>query len=305
MRIIIILIAIVLVAGIVIAFFLLPSLSPGGKGIVYVTTVHPAAEILKKVVGDRAEVVRLLSPTDSPHTYEPTPRDREKVERATGLVYVAEDLDGWIARFPAKKKVELLKLLPREHILFMKEHHREEHHGEEGEEHGDVADPHFWTDPLAVKAILPNLVKALSELDPDGSEIYRANAERFAAELDALHEELSRTLEPVKGRPVILFHPSFQYLLKRYGLEMAGVIEEFPGKEASPRYIEEMKRLIQSSGAKAVFTEPQLNPRPAEVVAGEAGVKLFLLDPLGGVEGRNTYAELLRYNAGILLDALR
>jgi ABC-type Zn uptake system ZnuABC Zn-binding protein ZnuA len=302
MRIVIILIAIVLAAGIVVAFFLLPSLSPGGEGIVYVTTVHPAAEILKQVVGDRAKVVRLLSPTDSPHTYEPTPRDREKVEHATGLVYVAEDLDGWIARFPAKKKVELLKLLPQERILFMEGHHGEEHHGEE---HGAIADPHFWTDPLAVKAILPNLVKALSELDPDGSEIYRANAERFAAELDAMHEEISRTLEPVKGSPVILFHPSFQYLLKRYGLKMAGVIEEFPGKEASPRYIEEMKHLIQSSGAKAVFTEPQLNPRPAEVVAEEAGVKLFLLDPLGGVEGRETYADLLRYNAKVLFEALR
>ncbi len=300
MRNIIILIAIVLVPGIVIAFFLMPSLSPGHEGIVYVTTVPPAAEILKQVVGDRAKVVRLLSPTDSPHTYEPTPRDREEVERATGLVYVAEDLDGWVARFPAKRKVELLKLLPRERILFMTEHHREA-----DEERREIVDPHFWMDPLAVKAILPKLADALSELDPDGSETYRANAERFAAELDALHEELSRTLAPVKGKPVILFHPSFQYLLKRYGLEMAGVIEEFPGKEASPRYIEDMKNLIQGKGAKAVFTEPQLNPRPAEVVAGEAGVKLFLLDPLGGVEGRDTYADLLRYNAGVLLEALR
>src|SRR5437588_12380253 len=72
-------------------------------------------------------------------------------------------------------------------------------------------DPHFWTDPLTVQAILPKLADTLSRLDPQGSAIYHANAERFARELDSLNAQLQEVLAPVKYRPVFLFHPSLQY----------------------------------------------------------------------------------------------
>jgi len=54
-----------------------------------------------------------------------------------------------------------------------------------------------------------------------------------------------------------------------------------------------------------VLTEPQLARRPAEVVAEAAGVRCYEMDPLGGVPGRETYSELLRYNARVLVEALQ
>ena len=39
-------------------------------------------------------------------------------------------------------------------------------------------------------------------------------------------------------------------------------------------------------------------------VAESAGVAIYTLDPLGGTEGKETYQELLRYNAEVLLEAL-
>lgn len=277
----------------------------GGQGrsaddgrIVYVVTIHPVAAIMKEVVGDRAEVVCLLGSGASPHTYAPRPSDARKVQGASALVYVGKGLDTWAAGFSAARKIELMGLLPAEYRLRMAEH------GHGG--HGDgVSDPHFWTDPLAVKAMLPVLVEVLCELDPDGGETYRTNAETFSGELDALHAELQRTLQPVKGEAVFLFHPSLRYFLKRYGLEMAGVVEPFPGKEPTAEYIRKMKRVVAERGVKAVFTEPQLPEAPARVIAEETGTGLFVLDPLGGVEGRGTYAELLRYNAKVLLEALK
>jgi len=58
---------------------------------------------------------------------------------------------------------------------------------------------------------------------------------------------------------------------------------------------------------RAVFAEPQLNPRVAEVIAKEANVKVLFLDPIGGpdLEGRHTYIDLMKYNLNVLQEAMK
>ncbi len=80
-----------------------------------------------------------------------------------------------------------------------------------------------------------------------------------------------------------------------------------PGREPSPR---ELKALVvegRRGGLGRLFTEPQFPPAAARVVASEAGLALTLVDPIGGVPGRETYPALMRFNAAAfrrgLLDA--
>jgi len=263
----------------------------------YVVTIQPLAAILREVAGGRAEVAVLVPPGASPHTYEPRPSDVVRTESATALFHVSPLLDAWAARLPAPRHVEVLSLVPRTHRLPLKDR-------DEAPAVGDADDPHFWTDPLTVKALLPGLLRTLCGLDRPGCAAYATGARRFRATLRSLDAEVATLLAPVRGRAVLLFHPSFQYLLARYGLVMAGSIEPSPGKEPTPKYIEEVVRTVQRLGVRSVFTEPQLPPRPAEVVAEAAHVAVHVLDPNGGVAGRETYADLIRYNARVLREAL-
>jgi len=276
--------------------------------ITYVTTIHPIAEIIKSVVGDRASVVQLLRPGASAHTYEPTPSDAIAAENAAAVIYVGKDMDDWAAGLHAKKYIALIDMVPASDRMVMVPHVEFEEVPPTGpvEVEQGVTDPHFWTDPLEVKAILPKLVEALSDVDPGGAATYKANAEKFGRELDALNDELAKILEPVKGRPVLLFHPSLQYMLRRYGLEMIGAIEASPGKETSVREITDvLAKRVKEKGARAVFSEPQLPKAPAEAVAKLCGVKIYEVDPEGGGPGRESYADLMRYNARTLAEALK
>ena len=54
-----------------------------------------------------------------------------------------------------------------------------------------------------------------------------------------------------------------------------------------------------------IFTEPQFPPSAARVVAADAGVRVVLADPIGGVPGRATYADLLRFDARAFREGLR
>ncbi|HOE65716.1 MAG TPA: metal ABC transporter substrate-binding protein [Candidatus Hydrogenedentes bacterium] len=291
------------------AFFLLaPLAGAAADKPSYVATIHPAAAIVREVTGTRAEVTRLIAPGASPHTYSPRPSDMVAVESAAALVMVSPELDGWAAKFPAKKTFVLMDALPAGLRLAppVLDHDHEQGHDDAAEECGARSfDPHFWMDPVCVKALLPALVEWLGGVDPEGKPEYVANAARFASDLDRLDREAAAIVAPIKGASVVSFHPSMGYFLKRYGLVHAGSIEPSPGKEPTPRYIESVVKTVRKTGAKAVFTEPTLPKRPAQVVAEAAGVALGEIDVEGGSGGRQTYSDLILHNARQLSDLLK
>jgi ABC-type Zn uptake system ZnuABC Zn-binding protein ZnuA len=269
----------------------------------YVATVLPAAYILREMVGDSADVATLVPPGASPHTYEPRPSDVRAAQGAIALFFVSPTLDGWAARLPAPRHYELLSILP-----VTSRRAFSEDDGSTPPERGAArvaVDPHFWTDPRTVGALLPALADTLCALDAGRCALYRANAARFADTLRALDAELAAELAPLRGRSVALFHPSFQYMLARYGIGVAVVVEPFPGKEPTAKDIESMARTIRLTGVDVILTEPQLPRRPATVIAEEAHVRLAELDPLGGAPGRDTYPALLRYNASALARSIQ
>ncbi len=273
---------------------------------VFVATINPVASIVREIVGQDVEVVCLTSPGDSPHTFNPTPSQMMKIESAKAFFYVADNLDNWVASVSNKNRIELIRLFPADCVLsFEEDSHDEEGHSEDGHNHDSGADPHFWTDPVTVKTLVPLIVEALISIDPDNSKKYVDNSVKFVEKLDSLDKQVRTMLSGVQGRPVLLFHPSFRYFLKRYGLKYIGSVEPSPGKESSPKFLAEIVSKLNAEGAKAVFTEPQLPPNAAKAVAEATGVKVWELDPIGGSPGKQSYFDLIMYNAKILRDALQ
>lgn len=286
-----------------------------------VATIHPVAAILREIVGDQIQVKTLLSPAASPHTFDPKPSDVATAEQALAVFFVDPALDGWAAKL-GKQRVSLFAMVPEElrlhydpqsaHVCAGHDHahdhdvagHSEAEHDED--EHAGSPDPHFWTDPLVVKAILPALVEALGKVAPEHAATFASNADQFATQLDSLNAELSHELAADADKPVFLFHPSLLYFLHRYGLEYGGAVEPFAGNSPGPQYLETLIRRLNDAKTTAIFTEPQLASQSARVIAREVGdfpLKVYVLDPIGGIKGRETYADLLRYNARTLVEA--
>ena len=153
-------------------------------------------------------------------------------------------------------------------------------------------------------ALVDIVVAELSSLDPEGASGFRARGERVKAALEALHGEIGTQARTWEHRTLVTFHGSFGYFAERYGLRIAAVIEPFPGREPTPRYMQEVIAAIRASGAHALFSEPQLDPRPARVIAESAGVALHQLDPVGGTRGVESYRALLSHNVEVLTTAL-
>ncbi|MBI5324247.1 MAG: zinc ABC transporter substrate-binding protein [Ignavibacteriae bacterium] len=269
----------------------------------YVVTGYPVKFILEELTRDVANVTALVPPGASPHTFAPNPSDIKIVQKAKALFYVSEELDGWASKIQSRNVFRLIDLLPSNYRMNFSESHR---HGNDIHEAGaEIIDPHFWTDPIAVKSLALKLTTVLINLDRANEKKYIDNSKAFMARLELLNLQImARTVE-IRGKYVFLFHPSFRYFIKRYGLQYGGAIEIDPGVEPSARHTGDILKKIKQSGAKAIFTEPQLNPGPARVIAESIGIKLAQLDPNGGVAGRNNYFDLLFYNLNVLINSLK
>jgi len=305
-------------AIVILSVFLFNCSAESSKPVI-VTTSFPAASIIKELVGNRIDVEILVPSGASPHTYAPKPSDIKKSSIAVAFFSVAENLDGWSKSIKTNRHIELIKFLPDSLKVYFDEPHNHSHeghdhsgHSHDGEHNHDdtnlnqdnMLDPHFWFDPMAVKAILGPLSDTLSSILPDYADAIKKNAELFSKRLDLINKEVSSLSKGLFGKPLFLQHPSFLYFANRYNLEYMGSIEEIPGKEPGPKYIAEIVKKIKDSGATAIFTEPQLNKKAADIIANEAGVLLYEIDPIGGTDKIKNYSDLILVNTKILVNAL-
>lgn len=270
-------------------------------------TIAPLADLAARVAGPDWEVRTVVPPGISAHVFEPEPSDVRRLASARIVVVVGAGYDGWVRRMaeacasnaPVHDTALSLGIGAGEGS----EPHEHEH--AEGHDHGHGAeDPHWWLSPaLTARAIGP-LAEAFAGVDPAGREGYRARARALEAELEALDREIEARLRPVKGRSFVAAHAAWSHFAGRYGLRERGAIEPVPGREPSARELKALVDGAREAGDGVLFTEPQFPVGAARAVASDAGLGLVLVDPIGGVPTRATYAETMRFNATAFLTGL-
>jgi zinc transport system substrate-binding protein len=292
-----------------------------------VATILPLADFCRHLGGDLVEVHSLIPPGASPHVFEPPPSVMVKAFRARVFVYVGAGLEPWAAKVLQAREtgkvavVEAAKGIPL--ITEVGGHHRAGAPKEEPGDHGkgageekgrgahhghrhEAGNPHIWLDPVLAKEICRQIAAALIRVDPGHRGQYEANLMNYLAALDELDRDIRQRTAAWRIRDFVSFHPAYTYFAHRYNLKEIGVIEMAPGREPTPRHLQEIVKAVKGSGLRVVFIEPQLNPRVAETVAREAGVRVLMLDPMGGRPPYgDDYLKLMRHNLAVMEEAMK
>jgi zinc transport system substrate-binding protein len=292
----------------------LAGISPATAKIKVAASILPLGDFCQKIGGAQVEVHVLVPPGASPHVFEPSPTAVAKATAARVFVYVGAGLDPWAERLlkaqrtPGQAVVEAVAGIPLIQDVGEQEHEKPAagEHKEAGRHHHEAGNPHVWLDPVLAQDICRRIAQALIRVDPAHKNVYEVNLAQYMGQLEDLDRDIKKTVATFRQRDYVSFHPAYAYFARRYGLREVGVIEAAPGREPSPGHLQRIIAAIKKTGVKAVFAEPQLSPRVAEVIAQEAGVKVLLLDPLGGRPpyGSN-YIQLMRINLAVLAQAMQ
>jgi zinc transport system substrate-binding protein len=168
------------------------------------------------------------------------------------------------------------------------------------------ANPHVWVSVSNAIKQVRNLGLAMASFDPDHAASYGQNAEEYISRLQALADQMHAQLEPYAGRQIITFHEAFPYFASEFNLKIAAVIEREPGSAPSAKELAATIDLINSSGIKVLFTEPQYPSAIAQTIARQTGAGIFVLDPaVTGPDSPDAYEAAMRKNLNVLVDALK
>jgi len=257
--------------------------------------IAPLANFARQVGGEQVQVIILVPPGASPHTYELTPSQVEQVSRARLLALNGVELEYWAEKLTQSvNNPKLIVVDSSKGIDIL-----------QGDHHEPGGNPHIWLDPKNAVVQVENIRDALVEADPAHADSYRSNAGRYVGQLLSLDQEISGEVATWSDRQFIAFHPAWVYFARRYGLVQAAAIEESPGREPSPAEVAEIVETARRIGARAIFAEPQFSAKAAQTIAEESGAQVLFLDPLGASLDDPSYLRLMRHNVAQMAKALR
>ena len=271
----------------------LPALERGRPRVV--ASIFPLGDLTALVAGTDLTVDVLVPPRADPSTFEPSPRRLRELAGASAFILVGGGMDDWSQAVLAGTD-DIPRVVLNDGITFPK------NGGGEGTD-----DPHVWLDPVLVRDYwLPRIVATLVAARPDAQETLEARGRVVADSLTTLDAWMSARLAPVRGRAFVATHSAWNYLAARHGIPELGAVYPSPGQEPSPRALADLVQKARAAGVRAVFTEPQLGETGARALADELGVPVYVLDPLGGpgLDGRETYLEMMRFNTLQIARAL-
>jgi len=100
-------------------------------------------------------------------------------------------------------------------------------------------------------------------------------------------------------------HDAWAYFNEAFETNLVGSFEPAGAETPSPKYLAELQETVDEKNAVAIFSEPQLSLNSIQQFIADNDLRTGVMDPLGGVDGRMTYQELLEYNISELVKTLR
>lgn len=245
-------------------------------------SILPQAYLVERVGGEHVRVHVLVNAGQSPHTFEPSPK--QLVALAEARVYFQIGVDFERATVPRLERMfpnlELVDLRQGITLRMMEgpgcDHGHEA--GHDHEQHAGQPDPHTWLSPRLAQQQAKTICETLCRIDPAHTESFRRNLAALQTDLERVHHEIAESLAPLKGREVYVFHPAFGYFLDEFGLKQVAV--EIEGKQPAPRQLAALIERARAAGVRAIFVQPQFSPKSAATIADAIGGVVIPIDPL-------------------------
>lgn len=299
---------------------------PAQKKLSIVATIFPEYDWVMQILGARAkdaDVTLLLDSGVDLHSFQPTAKDIITISNCDVFIYVGGESDEWVedALAEAVNKdmvvVNLLEALGedvKEEEIVEGMEAEEEEASEEGEEEGPEYDEHVWLSLRNTAKLCGNIRDALIAVDPDGKEIYSANANAYIAKLDALDQKYQSTVDasPVK---TLLFGDRFpfRYMADDYSISYyAAFVGCSAETEASFETIAFLANKVSELGLNHVMTLEGSDGKIAQTIISTAGSNADILSmdsmqscTMKDVKAGITYLSIMEKNLEVLTQALQ
>ncbi len=262
-------------------------------------TIFPLYDIVRNVGGSAVSVQLILPANAEPHTFEPTPSTINLVQNSAVVYEIGHGLDSWVTPIAGRVPqvvvdrgiaIRTAPVSPTDVARAL------------GTEPAQGDDPHYWLTVTNARLIAATVAADLSARFPAVKDEVARNLQDYDRQLADADARIKAALSGVKNHDIISLHDAWYYFSEAYGLKVVGTFEPTPGREPTPKYLEALKQAVDQYGIRTLYREPQFDSRPIETFAQDYGLRLVVLDDLGGPADRDTYVKLMEFNASAIAE---
>ena len=272
----------------------------------------PIADLVARVAGDRAEVVSVVPMGADGHTYEPVPEDARTLAEADMYIENGMDLNNVVSAFasvnyPAGTPHHVLSdVIPPAEVIATDSAEEIEAHG-----HAHNFNAHFWPDPNYAIMYVERIGEVLGEFDPSDAAGYAERSLALRQELQAIDDAFAVALAtiPEANRKLVVYHDSWSYFGRRYGLPVVGAIQPTDFSEPSAAELRATIEQVRAEGVPAFFGSEVFPSDVLEVIEAESGARYVADlsdDRLPGEPGmpEHSYVGMMVANTRAIVEAL-
>ena len=289
------------------------------KKLSIVTTIFPAYDWVKQVVGDNknVEISFLIDKGVDLHSYQASAADIAKITDSDLFVYVGGDSDDWaediIKENPNLNYINMVDsigeaALAEELVEGMQD---EEEHDNESEEHANEEGEHVWLSIKNAETIVSAIEAKLAEIDPDNKAEYEKNANDYLAKLDELDKEYKDTLSSIQNKTIIVGDRfPFRYLVNEYGIKYYAAFKGCDaGSEASFETVKFLANKMDELNMSDIFIIDGSKGDLAKTIVDntkDKNAKVLVLDSMQSTKSSDnaSYLDIMKKNLEVLKEVL-
>lgn len=253
---------------------------------VVAVSIIPEAAFVQEITGNLVTVITVIPPGYSPGNYEPNAKTMEDITKASVYFTIGVPTE-------AGNILPNISNVPMVHLEDIVSQAYPDRTFSDG-----GRDPHIWLSTKRAIVMVNAIEAKLSELDPDNASIYKANADAFITNIEAVDAQIENIFSDITMNKFIVYHPSYGYFAEDYGLDMIALQQN--GKEATAPHLQDVIDIANQYNIHQVFIQAEIDSTQVISFADEIHAQVVTLYPLS-----DQYCDNLINMANAIKGALK
>ena len=259
-----------------------------------VVTTNILGDVVSQLVGDDVEVMTLMRPGADPHSFEISAAEAARMRSADLLVANGLGLEEGLQQHLDAAASEGVQTFVAGDAVTVLPYTSTDADGAD--------DPHYWTDPARMIAVVDALTPVLESL---GGAAVADHAAAYRAELQDLDAEMTAAFAaiPAERRALVTNHHVFGYLADRFGFRVVGAVIPGGTTLAAPSAsdLADLVAAVDDAGVPTIFAESSSPDRLVRALAEEADrdvevIELYTESLTDADGGAPDYLTMMRVN---------
>lgn len=269
------------------------SVEPKNATPVVYTVNYPLAYFAERIAGETVDVVFPEMEGD-PAFWNPVPEQIAAYQDADLILLNGAGYAKWVQQvsLPPAKLIDTSKGF-KDQFVAIDGAAGHAHGAGEKHAHGEIAFT-TWLDPQLAVQQAAAIRDVFSSRWKEHAPAFEANFQALEKELRALDTQLENAFAAINNEPLIGSHPVYQYLTRRYGLDMTSVHWE-PDTLPDQTMVRELDDLLEAHPAKMMLWEGA-PLRAIQLMVEKKGLQVRVFDPCGNRPAHGDYFTIMQEN---------